>query len=73
MLGVGLVFPFMEWVFVLVLEVLGRLFFWIVEMCALVDFLVLELEGVDRWLWVLVYCLVLILVSGVVLKSGNES
>ena len=71
MLGVGLVFPFMEWVFVLILEVLGRLFFWIVEMCALVGFLVLELEGVDRWLWILVYCLVLILVSGIVLKSGN--
>lgn len=65
LLVVEVLFPFEFFRFglVLVIEILGRVFFKIVEWVSMLDFLVLELEGVDRGLWVAVYVLVVVFVG----------
>jgi predicted membrane metal-binding protein len=60
------VFPFglFSWIVVWIIEVLGRAFFGIVEVCSRVDFLVVELEGIDRTLLVGGYFLCFVLGMG---------
>lgn len=59
LLIVEFAFPFkgLSFCIVLVIEILGRAFFKIVELCSQLDFLVIELVGVDRFLLGSLYCL----------------
>lgn len=63
----GAIFPWFGWGCILVIEIFGRLFFKIVELCSKLDFLVLELGEINRNFWVLNYMVVFGMVFGFVI------
>lgn len=56
----GWLFGWLEFLCVLLLDVYGRLFFWLVEICAGMDWLIWSLEGWDRGFVAGVYCFLLL-------------